>query len=109
MVFLLHGEDSFRMRLRLGELVGALLAGRSTASTNLAALLEPRIGALLGVSRHDARTDSGAAITLSGPAQGLFDAIDDRREVDDKHAEALRELEVLASLQPEAALLLVPD
>src|SRR2546427_9594670 len=77
-VFLLHGEDSFRMRLRLGELVGALLAGRSTAPTNLAVLLEPRIGTLLGVSRHDARTDAGAAITLSGQAQGLFAAIDER-------------------------------
>src|SRR2546429_2786551 len=107
MVFLLHGEDSFRMRLRLGELVGALLAGRSTASTNLAALLEPRIGTLLGVSRHDARTDSGAAITLSGQAQGLFDAIDERRVVVVEHAEALRDLEVIASFPPEAALVLV--
>src|SRR5256885_9658846 len=106
-VFLLHGEDSFRMRLRLGELVGALLAGRSTAPTNLAVLLEPRIGTLLGVSRHDARTDAGAAITLSGQAQGLFDAIDERRVVVVEHAEALRELEVIASFPPEAALVLV--
>src|SRR5439155_18951649 len=75
MVFLLHGEDSFRTRLRLGDLVGALLEGRSTAPSDLAALLEPRIGTLLGVSRHDARTDPGAAITLSGQSQGLFDAV----------------------------------
>jgi len=107
MVFLLHGEDSFRMRLRLGELVGALLAGRSTAPTNLAVLLEPRIGTLLGVSRHDARTDAGAAITLSGQAQGLFDAIDERRVVVVEHAEALRDLDVIASFPPEAALVLV--
>src|SRR2546430_17727099 len=107
MVFLLHGEDSFRMRLRLGELVGALLAGRSTAPTNLAVLLEPRIGTLLGVSRHDARTDAGAAITLSGQAQGLFDAIDERRVVVVEHAEGLRDLDVIASFPPEAALVLV--
>src|SRR5256712_1777279 len=107
MVFLLHGEDSFRMRLRLGELVGALLAGRSTAPTNPAALLEPRIGTLLGVSRHDARTDSGAAITLSGQAQGLFAAIDERRVVVVEHADALRDLDVIASFPPEAALVLV--
>src|SRR2546430_15194040 len=107
MVFLLHGEDSFRMRLRLGELVGALLAGQSAASTNLAALLEPRIGTLLGVSRHDARTDSGAAITLSGQAQGLFAAIDERRGAVVEHAEALRDLQVIASFPPEAALVLV--
>ena len=107
MVFLLHGEDSFRTRLRLGDLVGALLAGRPTASSDLASLFEPRIGALLGVSRHDARTEPGAAITLSGQAQGLFDAIDERRVVLVEHAEALRDLDVIATFPPDAALVLV--
>src|SRR5438874_2183038 len=107
MVFLLHGEDSFRTRLRLGELVEALLAGRSTASSGLATLREPRIGMLLGVSRHDARTDPGGAITLSGQAQGLFDAVDERRVVVVEHAEALRELDIIATFPPEAALVLV--
>ena len=107
MVFLLHGEDPFRTRLRLGELVGALLAGRPTASSDLASLLEPRIGTLLGVSRHDARTDPGAAIALSGQSQGLFDPIDERRVVLVEHAEALRDLDVIATFPPEAALVLV--
>lgn len=107
MVFLLHGEDSFRTRLRLGELVGALLAGRSTASSDLAVLVEPRIGTLLGVSRHDARTDPGGAITLSGQSQGLFEAIDERRVVVVEHAEALRDLDVIGTFPPEAALVLV--
>src|SRR5438445_12150366 len=48
-VFLLHGEDLFRTRLRLGELVGALLGGESTASGGLGTLPEPRLRALLGV------------------------------------------------------------
>lgn len=107
MVFLLHGEDSFRTRLRLGELVGALLASRPPASSDLSTLLEPRIGTLLGVSRHDARTDPGGAITLSGQAQGLFDAVDERRVVLVEHAEALRDLDVIATFPPEAALVLV--
>jgi len=107
MVFLLHGEDSFRTRLRLGDLVGALLEGRSTAPSDLAGLLEPRIGVLLGVSRHDARTDSGGAITLSGQSQGLFDAVDERRVVIVEHAESLRDLDLIAAFPPEAALVLV--
>src|SRR5437016_13719056 len=72
-VFLLHGEDSFRTRLRLGELAGSLLRGGSFTPTELSALTEPRLGSLFGVTRHDARTDSSGAIMLSGQAQGLFD------------------------------------
>ena len=89
-VFLLHGEDPFRVRLRLGELVRALLAGQPTSSGGLAGLSEPVIGALLGVTRHDARTDSAEAIVLSGQSQGLFDAVDEQRVVIVDHAEALR-------------------
>ncbi len=106
-VFLLQGEDPFRTRLRLGELVGALLAGRSTAAGDLASLPEPRLGALLGVSRHDARSDAGAAIVLSSRSQGLFDAVDERRVVVVDHAEALRDIDVITSIPPEAALVLV--
>ena len=107
MVFLLHGEDSFRTRLRLGELVAALLGSGPTSGGDLAQASEPRLGELLGVSRHDARTDPAAAITLAGQAQGLFDPVDERRVVVVDHAEALRDLEVIASFPPEAALVLV--
>src|SRR5438876_11148144 len=79
MVFLLHGEDSFRTRLRLGELVAALLGSGPTSGGDLAQASEPRLGELLGVSRHDARTDPAAAITLAGQAQGLFGPVDERR------------------------------
>ena len=81
MVFLLHGEDSFRMRLRLGELVRALLQRAPIASGDLARAHEVRLGELVGVSLHDARTDPASAIALSGQAQGLFDAPDERRVV----------------------------
>jgi DNA polymerase III delta subunit len=107
MVFLLHGEDPFRTRLRLGELVSALLASRPPTASDLSTLPEPRIGALLGVSRHDARTDPPSAITLSGQSQGLFDAVDERRVVVVEHAEALRDLDVVATFPPEAALVLI--
>jgi DNA polymerase III delta subunit len=107
MVFLLHGEDPFRSRLRLGELVAALLAGRPTAASDLAELSEPRVGGLLGVTRHDARTDAGGTILLSGQSQGLFDSVDEPRVVVVDHAEAFRDLEMIAAFPPEAALVLV--
>src|SRR5437762_2842823 len=81
MAFLLHGEDSCRMRLRLGELVRALLQRAPVASGDLARAHEVRLGELVGVSLHDARTDPASAIALSGQAQGLFDAPDERRVV----------------------------
>jgi len=107
MVFLLHGEDSFRTRLRLGELATALLSGVPAGPTDLSTMLEPRLGALLGITRHDARFDAPAAIMLSGQAQGLFDAVDEARVVIVDHAEALKELDLIASFPREAALVLV--
>jgi DNA polymerase III delta subunit len=107
MVFLLHGEDSFRTRLRLGELAGALLSGAPLGPTNISTLVEPRLGTLLGIARHDARIDSAGAIMLSGQAQGLFDAVDEPRVVIVDHAEALKELDLIASFPREAALILV--
>ena len=107
MVFLLHGEDSFRTRLRLGELVAALLASLPTTGKDLSTQVEPRLGSLLGITRHDARFDPPGAIMLSGQAQGLFDAVDEPRVVIVDHAEALRDLDLIASFPPEAALVLV--
>jgi DNA polymerase III delta subunit len=107
MVFLLHGEDSFRTRLRLGELSAALLAGAPTEPTDLASMVEPRLGALLGITRHDARFDSPGEIMLSGQAQGLFDAVDEARVVIVDHAEALKDLSLIASFPREAALVLI--
>src|SRR6267142_3151050 len=107
MVFLLHGEDSFRTRLRLGELATALLSRVPAGPADLSTMLEPRLGALLGITRHDARFDSPAAIMLSGQAQGLFDAVDEDRVVIVDHAESLKELDLIASFPREAALVLV--
>ena len=107
MVFLLHGEDPFRTRLRLGELVPAILGSRTVTAGDLTRAAEPRLGGLLGVSHHDARVDSAAVIAMSGQAQGLFDPIDERRVVVVEHAEALRELDVIGSFPNEAALVLV--
>jgi DNA polymerase III delta subunit len=107
MVFLLHGEDSFRMRLRLGELAAALLSGAPAAASDLRAMVEPRLGTRLGITRHDARIDTPDAIMLSGQAQGLFDAVDEPRVVIVDHAEALKDLDLIASFPREAALVLV--
>jgi len=107
MVFLLHGEDSFRTRLRVGELAAALLEGAPVGPADLATKAEPRLGALLGITRHDARFDTPGAIMLSGQAQGLFDAVYEARVVIVDHAEALKDLSLIASFPPEAALVLV--
>jgi DNA polymerase III delta subunit len=107
MVFLLHGEDPFRTRLRLGELAAALLAGTPARPSDLSTTVEPRLGTLLGITRHDARFDTAGAIMLSGQAQGLFDAIDEARVVIVDHAEALKDLDLIASFPHEAALVLV--
>jgi DNA polymerase III delta subunit len=107
MVFLLHGEDPFRTRLRLGDLAAAMLSGAPVGPTDLSAKAEPRLGGLLGVTRHDARFDTAGAIMLSGQAQGLFDAVDEARVVIVDHAEALKDLDLIASFPPEAALVLV--
>jgi DNA polymerase III delta subunit len=107
MVFLLHGEDSFRTRLRLGDLATALLSGRPAGPADLSTTVEPRLGALLGITRHDARFDAPDAIMLSGQAQGLFDAVDEARVVIVDHAEALKDLDLIASFPREAALVLV--
>src|SRR5256885_6739847 len=106
MLFLLHGEDSFRTRLRLGELACSLLEGAPAGATDLSMKVEPCLGALLGITRHDARFDSSGAIMLSGQAQGLFDAVDEARRVIVDHAEALKELDLIASFPREAALVL---
>src|SRR5256885_5010764 len=102
MVFLLHGEDPFRTRLRLGDLVTALLSGAPAGPTDLKTMVEPRLGALLGISRHDARFDSAGAIMLSGQAQGLFDAVDEARVVIVDHAAAPKDLDLIAAFPPEA-------
>src|SRR2546426_3782591 len=107
MVFLLHGEDPFRTRLRLGELAHALLGGAPAGPTDLRTTVEPRLGALLGITRHDARFDTPGAIMLSGQSQGLFDAVDEPRVVIVDHAEALKDLDLIASFPREAALVLV--
>jgi hypothetical protein len=107
MVYLLHGEDSFRTRLRLGELVRALLARTTVGAGDLSGVRETRLGELLGVTLHDARTDPPSAIALSGQAQGLFDAADEPRVVVVEHAESLRDYGLIEGFPREAALVLV--
>lgn len=105
--FLLLGDDPFRTRLRLAELVQALVAGGPTESAGLVRWRSPDLGSPLGVTRHDARNDPPEAIQMSGASQGLFAAVDERRVVIVEHAEAIRSDEVVRSFPPDAALVLV--
>jgi DNA polymerase III delta subunit len=107
MVFLLHGEDSFRTRLRVGELVSSLLAGGAGEPRDLSERESPRLGGSLGLTRIDARTDPVDAITMAGQSQGLFAAVDERQVVLVEHAEALAGAAFLASFPSESALVLV--
>src|SRR5882762_4275952 len=107
MVFLLHGEDPFRTRLRVGELVESLLAGGAGAPGDLSARSSPRLGGALGLTRIDARSDAVDSITMAGQSQGLFAAVDERQVVLVEHAEALTSAEFLRSFPSESALVLV--
>jgi len=107
MVFLLHGEDPFRTRLRVGELVESLLAGGAGEPGDLSARPSPRLGGALGLTRVDARSDPVDAITMAGQSQGLFAAVDERQVVLVDHAEALPSAEFLTSFPAESALVLV--
>ena len=107
MVFLLHGEDPFRTRLRVGELVESLLAGGAGEPADLSARPSPQLGAALGLTRIDARSDPVAAITMAGQSQGLFAAVDERQVVLVDHAEALGSADFLATFPAETALVLV--
>lgn len=106
-MFLLIGEDPFRARLRLAELVAALVAGGPTEPSALAAWASPRLGLTLGVTRHDARTDPPAAIAMSGQAQGLFDAPDEKRVVVVDSAEAIADPSFIAAFPRESALVML--
>jgi DNA polymerase III delta subunit len=108
-LYLIHGEDPYRARLRAAELVASLVSGDERPS-DLRAQRSTDLGSPLGLSRHDAREAGAAAlIELSGRSQGLFDAVDEQRIVVVEHAEALKETEVIARFPAEAALVLVSE
>src|SRR5688500_6036290 len=104
--FLLLGDEPFRARLRRAELVSCRVADARTESAGLVRWPGPDLGTPLGVTRHDARSDSAEAILMSGASQGLFAAVDDRRVVIVEHAEALRSDEPVRAFPPDAALVL---
>src|SRR2546430_17020893 len=70
MVFLLHGEDPFRTRLRVGELVESLLAGGTGEPGDLSQRRSPQLGGAPGLARVDARSGPGGALTLGRPSPG---------------------------------------
>jgi DNA polymerase III delta subunit len=106
MVFLLHGEDPFRLRLRANELVHALLAGEGTRRGDLASLRLRPFGGALGLTRIDARTAEPDEILMAGQSQGLFAAPDEKRVILVEHAEALARTDVIARFPEDAALVL---
>src|SRR5439155_157491 len=56
MLYLLHGEDSFRIRLRAGELISALLAGAAPTRGDLASRELIPTSTAFGLVRIDARS-----------------------------------------------------
>ncbi len=101
------GEDPFRARLRLAELVSALASGRAPDAGDLSAWPKATLGQTLGVTRHDAREASSDVIVMSGRAQGLFDAPDERRVVVVENAEAVADVAFLTSFPSESALVMI--
>ncbi len=107
MVFLLHAEDPFRTRLRVGEIVESLLSGSDGTPGDLASRRVPRYAGLLGLTRLDARSDPPDAIAMAGQSPGLFAAPDEHRVVLVEHAEALERADFLAAFPDDAACVLV--
>jgi DNA polymerase III delta subunit len=106
MVFLLHGEDPFRLRLRASELVHALLAGEGAKPGDLSSRKMRSFGDALGLTRIDARSADPDEILMAGQSQGLFAAPDDKRVVLVEHAEALLRTDVVTRFPEDAALVL---
>jgi DNA polymerase III delta subunit len=107
-LYLIHGEDPYRARLRAAELVAALSGGDERAS-DLRTQRSADLGSRLGITRHDARTTEPSLIEFAGRSQGLFDAVDEQRIVVVEHAEALRDTGVIARFPAEATLVLVSE
>lgn len=107
MVFLLHGEDPFRIRLRADELVRSLLDGGHGERGELASRELRSFGGALGLTRLDAREGEPDHILLAGQSQGLFAAPDERRVVLVEHAESLARMDVVTRFPEDAALVLV--
>ena len=105
-LYLIHGDDPYRARLRAAELVAALSTNDDRPS-DLRAQRSTDLGERLGVTRHDARTTDAVVIEMSGQSQGLFDAVDELRVVVVEHAEALKDTGVVARFPVEAGLILV--
>jgi len=106
-LFLLHGEDPFRIRLRANELVHALLAGEPAGSARLAERAFVPYAGALGLTRIDAREAAPDDILIAGQSQGLFAAPDEKRVVLVEHAETLAKTDVIARFPADAALVLV--
>ena len=107
-LYLIHGEDPYRARLRAAELVAALATGDRRPS-DLRAQRSTDLGDRLGVTRHDARGLDPIVIEMSGRSQGLFDAVDELRVVVVEHAEALSDTGVVTRFPVEAGLVLVSE
>ncbi|HEV2249898.1 MAG TPA: DNA polymerase III subunit delta [Candidatus Limnocylindria bacterium] len=110
-LYLIHGEDPYRARLRAAELVASLVT-RDERSSDLRTQRSSDLGTPLGLSRYDATDkdkDVGSLIELSGRSQGLFDAVDEQRIVVVEHAEALKDTAVIGRFPAEAALVLVSE
>ncbi len=107
-LFLLHGEDSFRIRLRANELVHSLLADEAAPKADLSGRNFVSFGSALGLTRVDGRTDGAAdEILVAGQSQGLFAAPDEKRVVLVDHAEALARTDVISRFAEDSALVLV--
>ena len=107
-LYLIHGDDPYRARLRAAELVVTLSTGDARPS-DLRAQRSTDLGDRLGVTRHDARDTDPVVIEMSGRSQGLFDSVDELRVVVVEHAEALTDIAVVARFPVEAGLVLVSE
>ena len=88
-LYLVHGTDGFRARLRAHDLAVALVTG-AAAATDLAAVPRGSLAATsLAVTRLSAREATPADLLMASASEGLFAAADERRVLLVEDAEAL--------------------
>ena len=104
-LYLIHGTDGFRVRLRAHDLAGALVHDRAPAA-DLATV--PRDGiaeASLALTRVSARDASPDELLLASASEGLFAMVEERRVLLIDDAEAIDPAS-LAAIPTDAAVVL---
>lgn len=101
-LYLVHGADRLRARLRAAELAGRLSRGLDPSASDLARVPRGSLSQLgMGMTRLSAREATPADILMAARSDGLFAPAEERRVILVEDAEALVDSTVLRELPHE--------